>query len=135
MAQVIIFIVTLSLTFCLNFWSALKYPDIELTFIGFVATCIYISVVVMMSKKCARNFCVIGAISSLLVALLISFETVLTENMLLNMIFSVQYPLYVVFIMPLFGLNFMTDLPLQWFSCICIGIYTVLYFRLKGRVV
>ncbi|WP_431027198.1 hypothetical protein [Lysinibacillus sp. LZ02] len=135
MVQVIIFIVTLSLTLCLNFWSGLKYPDIEPTFMGFVTTCIYISVVIMMNKKWVRNFCVMGAISSLLVALLISFETVLTENMLLDMIFSVQYALYVVFIMPLFGLNFITDLPLEWFSCICIGIYIALYFRLKGRVV
>ncbi|MCU9613044.1 hypothetical protein OEV98_05705 [Caldibacillus lycopersici] len=51
------------------------------------------------------------------------FEDVMTDHALLDMIASIQYPFYVVFRTPLFGLNYLFAIRYATFSLVMSAVY------------
>lgn len=114
-----------------NFLSGLKYPDMEPTVWGLITTGVYFVLLVCLQGK--RVFLVAGA-GSLLTAFLLSNESFMVDFMFLDMLSSVQYPLFILFILPLFGLQLIFSLPLAAFAFLCAGIYWVGYVLIQLRI-
>jgi hypothetical protein len=120
MYRVFLFVIVFFLAATSNFWAGLKYPDVEPSIWGFIASIIYLIFLYSLKNK---QFLLISAIGSLITGLLLNIELYLVEFALLDFLSAFQYPLYGFLIMPLFGLNMLFLMPIDLFALFCAGIY------------
>lgn len=124
MIRVLTIVLLFLLAFGANFWAGLKYPDIEPSILGFIATAFYLFSLFFIRHK--RLF-LFSALCSLLTGVLFAMEFYLVNNTFLDTLSSIRYPLYGLFIMPLFGMNMVFSMPINTFAFLCAGIYLTIY--------
>jgi vacuolar-type H+-ATPase subunit I/STV1 len=125
----ILLICTYLLAFSINFMPALKHPDLDMGIFNILVTILFMSLLLMYSKKGSKNlkiFSIIGVISGVLVFVITTFEHALFGNVILDAVASFQYPFYLIFTTPLFGGNMIFD--------ISYGIYSLLMSLFYGIV-
>lgn len=132
---VLVYIVAL----CINFFVSIKYPDIHLTMINFIVTLLFLMMFALLIKNVENKaivhkglliFSSFGFLSSVIIYFIMTFEHLMFEYALLDVLFSIQYPLYIVFITPLFGLNYIFNLNYGVFSLVISIIYFIAAFWL-----
>jgi len=119
----------------MNFLPSIKYPDSSLSIINLiisvsllVTTIIKLkSIVVSQNNKFIQIIMLCGICSSLFVLIAYEFQHIAHKYMILDVILGIHYPLYIVFITPLFGLNYIFNVNYGMFSGI-IGIFYLLGF-------
>lgn len=72
----------------------------------------------LMKNRAAKLYITALLFASVTVFTLNSFETYMHDILLLDALFSIQYPLYILFVSPLFGLNFFTNVEAEYVSLI-----------------
>lgn len=127
----LILLLLFSLALGMNFWAGLKYPDVAPSIVGLLSTGIYLLALFSLRNK---TILFLSTISSCLTGILFAMESSLIEIAFLDFLGAIRYPLYVFFIMPLFGLNKVFSLPLHSFAFLCTGIYMVLFLFCLVRV-
>ncbi|WP_186577931.1 hypothetical protein [Aquibacillus kalidii] len=123
--------------FFLNLMPSIKYPDLNMNVWNLVVTLVFMFLLIMYSKqgkKKLKIFSLVGVISAVLVFLITAFEQVMFEHAFLDAIASLQYPLYLLFITPLFGGNDLFDVSYGLYSLLMSLFYGIvfgltLYFR------
>jgi hypothetical protein len=73
---------------------------------------------------------IIGILSCAFVFLATEFDHVTYKYLVLDMISAVHYPLYAIFITPLFGINYLLSVDYGVFSAIASLFYIVGYVRI-----
>ena len=130
-------------TLAINFFVSMKFPDTTIEASHFIASFIlFITVLfaVTQSLRYINGFLLVGGISSIFVAVAQYFNDLLINNWLLDMVAGFQYPIYVLFITPWFGLNILINALPGTFAFCCAGLFAFLYvvskittWRIKGN--
>lgn len=133
---------TYLLAFVMNFMPAIKHPDLNLDRIGLIIS-ISLAVFLLMysstgSKK-LRIFSMFGIFSGIAIFLIVNFESVMSDNFILNAIASMQYPLYPIFTIPFFGGNLLFDVNYATYSLYLSLFYVIvlglsIYFKKKNEL-
>ncbi|PAV27743.1 hypothetical protein CIL05_20225 [Virgibacillus profundi] len=115
----ILVIASYLLAFSINLMPALKYPDSHMNILNSLVTILFMGLLLMYTKKGSRIlkiFSMLGVISGVIVFVITTFEHAMIGNGILDVIASIQYPFYLIFITPLFGGNILFDLSYGSYS-------------------
>lgn len=124
------------LAFSINLIPSLKHPDSHLTFINLLAASLLLLTFlagiksILFNDKCykrAKGILMAGFLSGLLVFGIKMLEETVMNNMALDALASIQYPLYLLFITPFFGMNYLLDLGYGTFSLLVSIVYLLMF--------
>lgn len=125
------------IAFSVNLMPSIKYPDTSMSTFNLFVTILFLSALLIFIKKASYSgkslkglkvFLIIGLLSGLVVYVLKTFEDTMMEYSILDMILSVQYPLYLLFTTPLFGVNYLLDISYEAFSLLMSTVYVLVFF-------
>lgn len=105
--------------FTINVIPSIKHPDSNMNIFNLFATILFLLVLLMYSKKSTKKLKILsifGVISGVLVFVITRVEDFMFNYAILDAIGSIQYPLYLIFTTPLFGINFLFDLSYGTFA-------------------
>ncbi len=118
----------------MNLMVSIKYPD---SVIGVEHLMMSIFFILSMLVICFfgstrfSKFLLAGVFSGIFISLVQNYFDFIYEIWILDVISNLQYPLYVLFFIPLFGLNYLLDYSLAMFSLVISIIFIMLYIVLK----
>lgn len=97
------------LAFIVNLIPSIMFPDAEIHPIhafasGLLLVCMFGTC--LLRNRAAKLFIMAILFASVTVFTLNSFETYMYDIVVLDALFAIQYPLYILFVAPLFGLNY-----------------------------
>ncbi|WP_404452207.1 hypothetical protein LG329_17920 [Virgibacillus necropolis] len=118
------------LAFSINLMPAIKHPDLNVDIFNTIVTIIFMFLLLMYAKKRSRIlklFSIFGVISGVIVFVITTFEHAMFGNVILDAIASIQYPLYLIFITPLFGGNILFDLSYGSYSLLMSLFYGIVF--------
>ncbi|SDQ81179.1 hypothetical protein SAMN05216232_0166 [Virgibacillus subterraneus] len=107
------------LAFSINLMPSIKHPDSDIDILNSLVTILFMVLLLTYSKKGSRilkTFSMFGVISGVIVFVITTFEHDMIGNGILDVIASIQYPFYLIFITPLFGGNILFDLSYGSYS-------------------
>ncbi len=120
------------IAFITNFIPSLKHPDTTMNIFNLLTSFLLLIALLLFiknssyserSNKIVKSFLIFGFISGLAVYIFKIIESTMKDYAILDIILSIQYPLYVVFITPLFGLNYLVDVSYETFSLLMSVVY------------
>lgn len=126
------------IAFLTNLIPSLKHPDSNMSIYNLLATALLLIILLIFIKITSYNgksykrlkvFLIFGFISGLVVYVIKMFESTMLDYAILDIIASIQYPFYLVFTTPLFGVNYLFDLSYEAFSLLMLAVY-ILFFIL-----
>ena len=132
--KIILFIAMYVIALAINLIVSVMFPDLRIEVFHFIASILLFIVLIFVITQTARFtnwFLIAGAVSSCFVAFAQHFEELLTSNWALDMLSGIQYPLYVIFNTPLFGLNYIFGFLPGSFALLCAGLFTFLFVIAK----
>ncbi|WP_019413432.1 hypothetical protein [Paenisporosarcina sp. TG20] len=130
----LLLLVSYLLAFSINLMPALKYPDLNMNIFNLLVTLLFMFLLFLYSKKGSKTlkvFSIVGVISGVLVFVVTTFEHAMIGNGILDVIASIQYPFYLIFITPLFGGNILFDLSYGSYSLLMSLFYGVVSVYIK----
>lgn len=138
----ILLIGTYLLAFVMNFMPAIKHPDLNLDRIDLITSILFAIFLLIYSStgsKKLRIFSMFGIFSGIAIFLIVNFESVMSDNFILNAIASIQYPLYSIFTIPFFGGNLLFDVNYATYSLYLSLFYVIvlglsIYFKKKNEI-
>ena len=111
--------------FVINLIPSIKHPDSNVTFLNLLVTVLFIITLLVIVRKATHKnmvnkslnlFLIFGVLSGLVVYVITKFEHITLKYAILDVIASIHYPFYIIFITPLFGLNYLFDVNYEVFS-------------------
>ncbi|MCA1031372.1 hypothetical protein LCL95_10075 [Bacillus timonensis] len=142
MKTIVLFIFTYALALYINFMPSIKYPDLDPHALNLTVTLIFMLVLVKISydittgkvkTKKAPLFFLTGAISGVVIFIIKSFENMMFQNVILDSIAALQYPLYVIFITPMFGANILFDIAYEKLALFMSVFYLIVFMIGSGK--
>lgn len=133
------------LAFSINLLSSIKHPDTTMNITQLYVSAFYLliltALIIVSSRitkgtKIVRLFVISGIFSGILIYIITTFEHIMMEYFILDILASIQYPIYPIFVTPLFGFNYLFDLKYGEFSLLVSLVYLVLWYlgyRTKKR--
>lgn len=124
------------LAFSTNLFPSLKHPDSNMNIFNLLATTLFLIVLLIFVKKGVYSgksnkklklFLIFGFISGLVVYVINMFESTMMDYAMLDIIASIQYPFYLIFTTPLFGVNFLFDLSYATFALLMSAVYVLVF--------
>lgn len=137
----ILLICSYLIAFSTNLISSLKHPDSTMSIFNLFATALFLIVLLILLKKASysgefnkglKAFLIFGFISGLVVYVIKMFEDTMMDYAILDMIASMQYPFYLMFTTPLFGLNYLFDISYESFSLLMSVVYVIAFILVMG---
>lgn len=137
-----LFICAYLLAFSMNIIPSLKHPDLHLSSVNLLVSLVFVIVFVLfvgsmslrgMSIKGFKAILLIGFISGLFIFVTGTYESILIEHTVLDILASIRYPVYLLFIVPLFGMNFVFDVGYETFSLFMSVLYILLLATVTAR--
>ena len=129
------------IAFTLNLIPSLKHPDSTMNVFNILATALFLIALLLFIKKASHSekskkglkvFLIIGFIAGLIVYVIKMLEGTMTDYAILDMIASIQYPFYLIFTTPLFGLNYLFDISYETFSLLMSAVYIIGFIIVLG---
>jgi len=127
------------IAFITNFMSSIKYPDANITIFNFLATVLFVIILLKYTKeklhakngnKKLKVYLLSGVISGILIYVIKMFENFMFDYAFLDSLASIQYPLYLFFVTPLFGANLLFNLSGSTFALFMSIFYILTLFYL-----
>jgi len=118
------------LAFSINMMPALKHPDLNLNVFNLFVSIILLIVLLIYTRKGNNKlkvFSIIGVISGVLIFTIKTFENSMFDHTFWDTIASIQYPFYLIFTTPLFGLNILFDLNYATYSLLLSLFYFLVF--------
>lgn len=121
----LLLIVFYVIAFFTNFMSSIKYPDATITIFNFLATVLFVIILLKYTKeklhakngnKKLKVYLLSGVISGVLIYVIKMFENYMFDYAVLDALASIQYPIYLFFVTPLFGANLLFNLSGSTFA-------------------
>ena len=100
------------LALIINFTVAIKYPDLSISTPSFLISLILLLLLLFYSffgGKIYRIMMIIGVVGSVFISVVQYYQDVIYDIWILDVLSALQYPLYVMYVAPLFGINFLLD--------------------------
>lgn len=125
------------IAFLTNFMSSIKYPDANITIFNLLATVFFVLILLKYTKeklhvkngnKKLKVYLLLGVISGVLIYVIKMFENFMFDYPVLDAIASIQYPIYLIFITPLFGVNVLFNLSSSTFALFMSLFYVISLF-------
>ncbi|WP_226036573.1 hypothetical protein [Aquibacillus saliphilus] len=116
------------LAFSINLIPSIKHPDLTIGIFNLLVTILFMVLLLLYSEKGSKIlkiFSIFGVISGVIVFVITTFEHDMIGNGILDVIVSIQYPFYLIFITPLFGGNILFDLSYGTYSLLMSLFYGV----------
>ena len=114
----------------INLMTAIKFPDSTIMIRHLLASIVFLTMLVYVPIKNSiqmKYFLLLSTVCSLYVFAMIRFEVDLTGDFLiLDSLVNLQYPLYILFVTPLFGLNYFSQMSIEWVAALIAFIYAIL---------
>lgn len=106
-----------------------------------IATGLFLTALLMFIKE--ASFCskfksglkaifLFGSISGLIVYSIKISESVMMDYAILDIIGSIQYPFYLIYTTPLFGINYLFNLNYETFSLLMSSVYGMAFIRIMS---
>ncbi len=124
------------IAFSINLIPSIKYPDSSLNIFNLLATSLFLVAFLLAIKKGASSgryhkrvklLLLVGFASGLVVYVFKLLEDTLMNYAILDVIASIQYPFYLLFITPLFGVNYLLDMSYGTFSLLMSAVYVLIF--------
>lgn len=121
------------ISMAINLFVSLKYPDINIGFINFIVSflfilfCLYLIFTSKNLFKPTFVYWITPIVGCILVFIFENSFLLKSEHVILDVISGIEYPLYILFVTPIFGLNWLLKLKVSSFSLVCSTIYFVLF--------
>ncbi len=109
---------------------AIKHPDLNVNVFNLLVTLLLMFLLLMNSKKGSKKlkvYALVGVISGVFVFVITTFEHAMFDNVILDSIASLQYPFYLIFTTPVFGVNILFDLSYGSYSLLMSLFYGVVF--------
>ena len=131
---VIMFALMYVVSFAVNFMPAIKFPDLTVDSVHLLTSVLF--TMFLLGSSFSRNpaiqlFSLIGMIACVIVFGLHSIEYLVASSVVMDLVISLQYPLYFVFVVPLFGLNYVSDIDYGTFAALTSIIYGIVFVCLS----
>jgi len=124
------------IAFSTNLFPSLKHPDSTMSIFNLLATALFLIALLIFIKKASYSgksnkglkvFLIFGFISGLVVYVIKIFEGTMMGYAILDIISSIQYPFYLMFTTPLFGVNYLFDINYETFSLLMSAVYVITF--------
>lgn len=125
--------------FSINLLPSVKHPDSTIGIFNLMATVLFLLAMGVFinkasykgkSNKILKGFLVFGFLSGLVVYVITTFESKMVDYAVLDILASIQYPFYLLFITPLFGINYLLNINYEFFSALMSVVYVVAFILL-----
>lgn len=137
----VFFVGTYVIAFSTNLIPSLKHPDSVMNTFNLIATGLFLTALLMFIKE--TSFCskfksglkaifLFGSISGLIVYSIKISESVMIDYAILDIIGSIQYPFYLIYTTPLFGINYLFNLNYEAFSLLMSSVYSMAFIRIMS---
>lgn len=125
----IYFTLIVLLAFMMNLVPALMYPDIKMTMFHFIISVAALFSIALLTAKQRKIVFVGGALAGLLIFVInLTFLSDARLNFaVLDILLSIEYPLYLLIVTPLFGLNYVFSLDYDMFALLVTAVFTMLF--------
>ncbi|MCT2538266.1 hypothetical protein NC661_10465 [Aquibacillus koreensis] len=130
MKFLLLLIASYVIAFSINLMPAIKHPDLHMPFSHLITSTLLMILLLLATKRGSKqmlHFSLIGALSGVIVFVLAKVEQVMGVHVIVDVVTSIQYPAFFIFIIPLFGLNFLIDLSYDVFS-LCMSLFYITLF-------
>lgn len=125
------------IAFSLNLVPSIKHPDSTMNSFNLLAASLFLIALLTAVKKGSikgiKLFLIGGFVSGLVVYVFKLMEDTLMSHAVLDVIAAIQYPVYLLFITPLFGMNYLFDISYGRFSLLMAGTYGLIFLAVTGR--
>ena len=111
-AFIICLAVVYLLALSINFMTALKYPDLDVTAEHLSISLVFLALLLLyslFSGKLYRKLIVSGVIGGVVCFAAQHYQGYLYDSWIVDALSSIQYPLYVMYVAPLFGMNLLFE--------------------------
>lgn len=124
------------IAFITNLIPSLKHPDSTLNIFHLLVTVLFFIALLLIIRKASfsskslkglKLFFIFGFLSGFVVYVIKMLEDTMMNYVILDMIASIQYPFYLMFITPLFGVNYLFDINYEIFSLIMSAVYLIAF--------
>lgn len=116
--RLIFFWMTVLISFSVNLLPSLKYPDSELNLVHFFFSGVVLFAIFLLMRKQLKMVLFLSGMAGIII-FCINFRMLSEARLhstILDVLLSVEYPLYVVFITPLFGFNYIFSSRYEQFA-------------------
>ncbi|MGP4072895.1 hypothetical protein ACTWQB_10115 [Piscibacillus sp. B03] len=129
------------IAFSTNFIPSLKHPDSNMSIFNLLATSLFLIALIIFIKKASYSgksnkglklYLIFGFISGLVVYVIKMFEVTLMDYAVLDMFASIQYPFYLLFTTPLFGVNYLFAINYETFSLLMSAVYVLAFILIMS---
>lgn len=123
------------LALIINFTVAIKYPDLSISTPSFLISLILLLLLLFYSffgERIYRFMIIIGVVGSVFISVVQYYQDVIYDIWILDVLSALQYPLYVMYVAPLFGINLLLDytpamytlsVSIVFLICLIISVY------------
>ena len=135
-AFVICLAVVYLLALSMNFMTALKYPDLNSKGEHLLVSLAFLSLLLLYSffgGKLYRKLMVSGVIGGIFCFAAQHYQGYLYDIWIVDALSSVQYPLYVMYVAPLFGLNLSFDYTPAMYSLLVSVLFLICFIVSRIR--
>lgn len=124
--------ISIPISYVFNFLPSIKYPDGTLEFYNLIFSILFLVSLLVLSfslrNKILTYFFINGIFSGMLIFTFIYLERYFLGNLFFDILSSVYYIFYIIFITPFFGFNQILDVEITYLSLAISLIYVLLYF-------
>ena len=117
------------IAFITNLMPAAKYPDTTMNSLNLLVSILFLITLLIFTKKASNKwlkmFLLLGSISGLVVYAIKRFEDTMMNYVIWDIIASIQYPFYLIFTTPLFGINYLFQMNYEIFSLLMSAVYVI----------
>ena len=114
----------------INLMVALKFPDRTIMIHHLLASIVFLTMLIYVSIQNSlhmKYFLLLGTVCSIYVFAMIRLEVdLIGDFLILDSLVNLQYPLYILFVTPLFGLNYFSQMSIDLVAALIAFIYVVL---------
>ncbi|WP_019413243.1 hypothetical protein [Paenisporosarcina sp. TG20] len=118
----ILLICSYLIAFSINLMPSIKHLDLHMNIFNLLATTLFSLILLLFitkglkANKKIKTLLLFGVFTGVLVYVIKMFEDFMFKYIILDILASIQYPFYLIFMIPLFRANFLFDLSYPTFA-------------------
>ncbi|MBM7664031.1 hypothetical protein JOC25_000487 [Solibacillus kalamii] len=129
------------IAFSANLIPSFKHPDSTMNIFNLFATALFLIALLILikevsysskSKSGLKILFLFGSISGLIVYSTKKLESTMINYTILDIIASIQYPFYLIYTTPLFGINYLLNLNYETFSLLMTPLYVIAFIQIMS---
>jgi hypothetical protein len=127
-ADYLLFSIVYLLVLMVNLIPSIKYPDGNLNIWNLIFTILFILILFYFSRKVAKAinlFLIGGAVGGTLIYIVNFIDEIALNSLITDLIVNIQYPFFIIFVTPFFGVNSLFQFNVSLFSLLSSFFYII----------